>query len=138
MINWHNRQQRVIIIGSLAIIFIAVLVLLFLWFTKKPVNNFGQPTQNNPVEQNKINQTPPAISEWREKETLRLSKADHDKAIYEEIKASGDFNRCSEMQGLNVADFCFADLAIELKNETICEKIVNEEIILSCKDNFKK
>lgn len=137
MINWQNRQHKIIIIGSAAILLIAIIVLLFFWLNKKSDNNFNQNNQAGQTNQIKTYPVSEELASWREKETTRLKKADHDKALYQEIKNTKDTSRCQEMQGLNGNELCLLDLATELKDQSICEKITNQEFLTACQENFK-
>ena len=136
MINWQNRQHKIIIIGSAAILLIAIIVLLFFWLNKKSDDTYNQ---NNQGQTNQVKTYPVSaeLASWREKETARLKKADHDKVLYQEIKSTKDTSRCQEMQGLNGNELCLLDLATELKNKAICEKITNQEFLAACQENFK-
>lgn len=138
MINWQNRQHKIIIIGSAAILLIAIIVLFFFWLNKKSDDTFNQTNQQEKeTNQTKTYSVPESINAWREKETARLAKAAHDTALYQEIKTSKDANRCQEMQGLDGKEICLLALAGELKDQTICEKITNQEFLTACQENFK-
>ena len=139
MINWQNRQHKIIIIGSAAILLMAIIILLFVFFNQKsenPQENKNQPGGNS--QPAKTYSVPESISAWREKESNRLEKAAHDTALYQEIKISKDANRCQEMQGLNGKEICLMVLAGELADQTICEKISNQEFLIACQEKFKK
>ncbi len=139
MINWQNRQHKIIIIGSAVILLIAVVVLLFIFFSQKlenPQENKNQSGgKNQPA---KTYSVPESISVWREKESNRLEKAAHDTALYQEIKISKEVDRCQEMQGLNGKEICLLGLAGELGDQTICEKISDQEFLFACQEKFKK
>ncbi len=138
MINWQNRQHKIIIISSAVILLIAIIFLLFFFFNKKTTDlpkNENQPTNN---EQTKNYSVPESIKEWREKETARLTKAEHDTALYQEIKNSKNADRCQEMQGLNGKNICLLSLASDLQDEKICEKISDQEFLFACQEKFKK
>lgn len=138
MINWQNRQHKIIIIGSAAILLVAIIVLLFFWLNKKTDNSFNQINQQGKeTNQTKTYSVPESISAWREKETARLAKASHDTALYQEIKISKDTNRCQEMQGLDGKELCLLSLAEIFEDQTICDKIANQEFLTACQENFK-
>ncbi|MFZ4648595.1 MAG: hypothetical protein ACOYMB_03080 [Patescibacteria group bacterium] len=135
MINWQNRQHRIIIIASAVLLLVILFTLVFLIFSKNKKNNNNQQFDQSQVVSKKKSDLPPTeILQWREKEKNRLAKATHDEALYKELVASKDSSRCQEMQNLDGPSICLFSLASELKNPVLCEQISNKEWQEACRD----
>ncbi|MCX6795416.1 MAG: hypothetical protein NT165_01625 [Candidatus Falkowbacteria bacterium] len=137
MINWQNRQHRMIIIVSAALVLLVIAVLMFLSLRKNSGNQAG-PNQSGTQNKNgRVETAPVQIVKWREQEVVRLAKANHDKILYQEILASKDSGRCKEMQNLDGEASCLLSLALDLNDASMCDKISQKDFADACKEKYQ-
>lgn len=135
MINWQNRQHRIIIISVISLIVI-VMGIIFWLFNRQSDSNKSLVVQSNLQTEEAAINLPISVIQRREQERSRLKKADHDKALYQELLTSKDSNRCVEMEGLEGREICLLSLAKEFNDSSLCEKIDILEWKKACQSEF--